>query len=83
MYKTALRPYVCTTCGSSRRSELVSPMRLVFNGVCRMAAKACLRGDTRFRTGEELTMTKEDFIALADALRVHNRTADGPKGVYA
>ena len=24
-------------------------------------------------------MTKKDVVALADALRVHNRTADGPK----
>src|SRR5215813_15600951 len=26
---------------------------------------------------EEQPMTKEDLVALADALRIHNRTADG------
>jgi hypothetical protein len=30
-----------------------------------------------FFTGEEGPMTKEDLVALADALRIHNRTADG------
>jgi len=30
-----------------------------------------------FPTDEEQSMTKEDLVALADALRIHNRTADG------
>jgi hypothetical protein len=34
-------------------------------------------GYVPFPRGEEQPMTKEDLVALADALRIHNRTADG------
>jgi len=41
------------------------------------AAKLLPLKVTPFSTGEEGPMTKEDLVALADALRSHNRTADG------